>query len=251
MVNDVVRTDSQVPAYLVSGSGRTGFENIDSDVLALPFLKLAQQMTPQAQKKGGDYIEGVEPGVYFNPSTRKVYGDSFKVVILGFYQQFTEWEGDPPQSRFVGAHSKMDFERNIAPEAKMTENGLMYNGHRIVDTRNFILMPYENPEDGVLIYSMSSSGIPASKKWLASASAVRIKTAEGRIEHAPIWSRVWELHTSMINGDKGNYFQLTDWKDCGWVPVDEAEIFKAAFDEYQSIERSKIVEAGTGDMPNF
>ena len=129
MANDIVRTDANTPAYLADGGGRTGLEGISNECIAIPFLKLAQDLTPEARKVHSQYLEGLSPGMFFNRTTRSIYGSKLKVVVLGFYQQFGEWEGDPPNAKPKGFYSQMEYERDIMPECKEVKT--MKNGKEI------------------------------------------------------------------------------------------------------------------------
>ena len=41
-----------------------GAQNISQEDLALPFLKILGQLSPEVNKRDGKYVEGAEPGKY-------------------------------------------------------------------------------------------------------------------------------------------------------------------------------------------
>ncbi|MGH2567286.1 MAG: hypothetical protein ACRDGA_03030, partial [Bacteroidota bacterium] len=50
----------------------TGFENVRTDDIAIPFLRILQSLSPQV-KKGADRIEGAEEGDILNTVTKAVH----------------------------------------------------------------------------------------------------------------------------------------------------------------------------------
>jgi hypothetical protein len=50
-----------------------GMGNLTQDDLALPFLKILGQLSPEVNKRDGKYVEGAQPGMIFNSVT----GDLF------------------------------------------------------------------------------------------------------------------------------------------------------------------------------
>ena len=108
-----------------------------------------------------------------------------------------------------------------------------------MDTRNFFVLSMAHPEDGILIYPMSSTGIPASKKWLAKASALRVRDKAGNLVQAPMWSRVWGLKVAYNKTPKGDYYQVVDTIDHGWVPEAFVPVAKESFRQAQEYYKDK------------
>jgi hypothetical protein len=105
-----------------------------------------------------------------------------------------------------------------------------------------------------MLYGMASTGITASKKWLAKASAIRVKDSTGNLVQAPMWSRVWQLKPTFQEKAKGKYFQVTDIQDKGWIPEGLAPTVKAAFEEAQGYDKARIAvveKAPEDDSPDW
>lgn len=69
-----------VPEYVHRESVRRGGEMKPSDIIVNRF-QLAHDQTKSAKKQNADhYIKGLEPGMFFNPATKQVYGN--EVLIL-------------------------------------------------------------------------------------------------------------------------------------------------------------------------
>ena len=48
-----------------------GSQNMTQDDLALPFLKVLGQLSPEVNKRDGKYVEGAEPGMILNYSHKR------------------------------------------------------------------------------------------------------------------------------------------------------------------------------------
>lgn len=234
-MNDLTKTTNGVPDFLGSSFGPTGFETVDNDSIAIPFLRLAQVNTPQVQP-GTDKIDGLAAGMYFSPSISKVYGEAPRLVVVGFYRSWNIWNGEPPAAKFVSSISNDEFKADYEAKTHRDDKGKIVDdvGNRYVDTRNVFLFNADSPEDGVLLYPMSSTAIPASKRWNAKMAAIRVPGPDGRPEQVAMWSRIWTPKVDFVRGDKGSYYTPTDFKDQGWIPDSLVAAAKGAFEEAQA-----------------
>lgn len=227
-MNELTKKD-ETPSYLTTASGRTGFEDIGADDVKMAFMKLAQLNTPEAQP-GTKAITGLKPGEFFNNASRKSYGTEPSVIIVGYKRSFTEWQGEGAEAKLVAQYTPAQF-AGIEAACKVDEKGrLFYNGNRINDSRNFLLLSAEHPEDGVFQYSATSTAIGAARKWLTLASCYK---------SAPIYARVWKLSATWTESPSGNYFKLDPPSDLGWTPSALADIAKAAFERGAAIAEAK------------
>ena len=63
-------------------SGGTGLEEMTSDDLAIPFIRVLQAMSPQVNKRAPEYVDGAEVGMLFNTVTNSVYDGEKGVEIV-------------------------------------------------------------------------------------------------------------------------------------------------------------------------
>jgi hypothetical protein len=60
--NAVATVDTNM--FMTDAKTQSGLENVSStDDLALPFLKVLSQLSPQCNKTSNNYVEGAEPGM--------------------------------------------------------------------------------------------------------------------------------------------------------------------------------------------
>ena len=66
-----IKKQAQVPSNsLFEADAKLGLENMDQDDLALPFLKLLQNSSDETKKKHSSYVDGAEPGMFYNTVTK-------------------------------------------------------------------------------------------------------------------------------------------------------------------------------------
>ena len=220
-----------------AADGDSGFQSVDRDCVTIPFLKVAQSTHDETKRGHTKYIEGLEPGMFFCPMTRKIYGTKVELVILSFYRQYVMYDGEGMDSKFSGVMEPEVFRLNIEPKATRKRSYFVDGrGWRYVDTRNFIVFVNGHYEDGPLLMSMSSTGVPPSKNWLSQAQSV--KTQDGR--QAKICSCVWGLETSFFQNPEGSYHQVSRITKLGGVPQARRQLVLAAFNQIQSLDTSSI-----------
>ena len=80
-------------ASLFEADAQAGFENVKTESLAPPILKLLQNGSAEAQKRNQNYVEGAEPGMFLNTVTKQLYnGDKGIQVIPCHYKlEYQEW----------------------------------------------------------------------------------------------------------------------------------------------------------------
>ena len=66
----------------------------EQDDLALPFLKVLGQLSPEINKRDGKYVRGAEPGMILNSVTKELFDGSKGIdVIPCFYKrEYLEWQ---------------------------------------------------------------------------------------------------------------------------------------------------------------
>ena len=68
-----------------------GSQNITQEDLALPFLKVLGQLSPEVNKKDSKYTAGAEPGKIYNTVTTELYNE-IDVLPVFYKRQYVEWQ---------------------------------------------------------------------------------------------------------------------------------------------------------------
>ena len=77
-----------------------GFENMTQEDMALPFVRILGQLSPQVTEGDAKYIEGAKPGMIYNTVTSELYDGKkgIKVIPCYYKKDYPEWSdrGDGP-----------------------------------------------------------------------------------------------------------------------------------------------------------
>ena len=95
MTKEVIKKEEGALAInMFEADANGGAQNIEQEDLALPFLKVLGQLSPEINKKNGRYVEGAEPGMILNSVTKKLYdGDKgINVIPCAYERKYLEWK---------------------------------------------------------------------------------------------------------------------------------------------------------------
>jgi len=137
-----------------------GFEDIDQSTMAIPFLKIAQALSPEMKENKPEYIPGLKLGDMFNNVTQEIYGKEINIIIGKFEHGYTEWL--PMRKGFVGNHT---VEEAISlAEDKTFGKWKTAEGNILQENYVYYVIVEGREEQGVLIMLLSSSQIKKAKK---------------------------------------------------------------------------------------
>ena len=240
-----VKQEAGLPSdALFEADAKLGFENVDQESLALPILKLLQNGSGEAQKRNPNYVEGAEPGMFFNTVTRKLYdGDKGIQVIPCHYRlEYQEW------ADFGTGSGRPE---NIYPASsdilsKTTKDAMgkdrLPNGNYIQKTsQHFVIITDGNSAETALI-SMYSSQAKVSRKWNSMMMSITKNGKDGPYTPPP-FSHYYKI-SSVENTGKGN-----QWYGYNIVKVGEvtdANVYKRAKTFYESCRRGDSSVNGSG-----
>ena len=221
---------------LFEADARKGFENVDPESLALPILKLLQNGSAEAQRKHANYVEGADPGMFFNTVTRKIYdGEKGIHVIPCHYRlEYQEWAdfgtgSGRPENIYPG---DSDIISKTTKDAMGKDR--LPNGHYIQKTaQHFVIISDGNSAETALI-SMYSSQAKISRKWNSMMMSITKNGKDGPYTPPP-FSHIYKL-SSVKNSGKGN-----EWYGYNIQKVSEvtdANLYKRAKTFYESCRRA-------------
>ncbi len=139
---------ADVAATLMAQAG-AGMENAQAKDFALPFLALAQSLSPQVDKQDERYIEGLEPGMLFNTVTgefwniRQKDGEPLPIIPCHFQSAVIEWVKQDEGGGFVASYPNREVaalnQRQDVIQQGQNKGQLVT---QLVDTANhFVLVP--------------------------------------------------------------------------------------------------------------
>lgn len=96
----------------------TGMENVTQADISIPFLSIAQKLSPQLDKTHEKYIEGAVEGDLYNSVTNQLLGTKVYFVACCKDSQYVEWVPRDKGGGLVGMHAPgSEFVRDIKSRA--------------------------------------------------------------------------------------------------------------------------------------
>ena len=237
-MNEVTEKKSApLPANMFEEDAAKGLGAIGQDDLALPFLKILGQLSPEVNKRDGKYVEGAEPGMIFNSVSGELYdGVKGLDVIPAFYKlEYIEWKdrGEGPGAPVAIYDSSSDIMSKTKPDANYKDR--LPNGNYIEKTAShFVIITGDSPATALI--SMKSTQLKISRKWNSMMSGIKLKGKNGLYTPAS-FSHIYKLKTTQMSNDKGTWF---GWEVSKVGPITDASIYQQAKSFSESISKGAV-----------
>jgi hypothetical protein len=237
-MNEVTEKKSApLPANMFEEDAAKGLGAIGQDDLALPFLKILGQLSPEVNKRDGKYVEGAEPGMIFNSVSGELYdGVKGLDVIPAFYKlEYIEWKdrGDGPGAPVAIYDSSSDIMSKTKADANYKDR--LPNGNYIEKTAShFVIITGDSPATALI--SMKSTQLKISRKWNSMMSGIKLKGKNGLYTPAS-FSHIYKLKTTQMSNDKGTWF---GWEVSKVGPITDASIYQQAKTFSDSISKGAV-----------
>ena len=214
-----------LPTNMFEEDAAKGLGKIGQEDLALPFLKILGQLSPEVNKRDGKYVEGAEPGMIFNSVSGELYDGVKGIdVIPAFYKlEYIEWKdrGEGPGAPVAIYDSSSDVMSKTKPDANYKDR--LPNGNYIEKTAShFVLIT--QPTAATALISMKSTQLKISRKWNSMMAGIKMKGKNGMFTPAS-FSHTYQLRTVQQSNDKGTWF---GWEVQKIGPVSNTEIYQQA-----------------------
>lgn len=194
----------QLPSdILFEDDAHKGLENVKTESLALPILKLLQNGSGEAQKRNENYVDGAEPGMFLNTVTKKLYDGAKGIEVVPCYYklEYQEWAdfgtgSGRPENIF-------DANSDILTKTKKDQYGKdrLENGNFILTVgQHFVLILGSGVEPALI--SMSSSQGKVSRRWNSMMASITLEGKNGPFTPATYSHKY--LLSSVLNSGKGN-----------------------------------------------
>jgi|TARA_R100000479_G_scaffold14632_2_gene5665 hypothetical protein len=214
-----------------------GLTNIGHDDLALPFLKILGQLSPEVNKRDGKYVEGAEPGMIYNSVTGELFdGERGVNVIPCHYKlEYIEW-----QDRGEGSGAPVNIHPSSSDIMSKTTRGADYkdrlpNGNYIDRTAShFVIVDGDNPSTALI--AMKSTQLKVSRKWNSMMASIKMKGKNGMFTPAS-FSHVYKLRTVQQSNDKGTWF---GWEVSKIGPVSDESVYSQAKSFADSVSKGDV-----------
>ena len=213
-----------------------GTQNISQEDLALPFLKILGQLSPEVNKRDGKYVEGAEPGKIINTVTNKLY-DKIEVIPVFYKRQYVEWA-----DRGTSTGAPVMIHSADSDIISQTTRGKDYkdrlaNGNYLENTANhYVIYLNDTPQQAMV--SMKSTQLKVSRKWNSMMMGIKMQGKNGLFT-PPTYSHIYKLKTVQMSNDKGTWF---GWDVEKVGPVGDKNIYDMAKSFATSVGKGEIIE---------
>ena len=217
-----------------------GFDNVDSKSLALPFLKVLGQLSPQVTQGDSNFIPDAKPGMIYNTVTDELYDGHKGITVIPCYYklEYIEWK-----DRDKGAVAPINVypsDSDIMSKTTRGDDGKdrLQNGNYIEETASHYVMVVEPDKTSTALITMKSTQRKKSKKWNSMMMSLRQqrKNGKGFFKPAP-FTQKYLLATVLEKNNMGSWF---GWEISHVGAVESEEVLKAAFDFYESCKKGSV-----------
>jgi len=216
------KKEGALATFDMEADANQGAQNISQEDLALPFLKILGQLSPEVNKRDGKYVEGAEPGKIINTVTNQLF-DKLQVVPVFYKRQYIEW-----QDRGTSTGAPVAIHEADSDIVSQTTRGKDYkdrlaNGNYLENTAShFVLTVGDNPSTALI--SMKSTQLKVSRKWNSMMMGIKMQGKNGLFT-PPTYSHIYNLSTVQMSNDKGTWF---GWDVSKVGPVEQKDLYDMA-----------------------
>lgn len=218
-----------------------GMEDVRSEDMSIPFLRILAQLSPQVNKRDGSYVDGAEAGMIYNTVANEAYSGETGVTVIPCYysRRYVEWKPREKGGGYVGSYSADD---PIIARAHKDEKGndVLPNGNLLTNTAQFfVLMMHEELGPQRCLITMSSTQLKKARKWLTQMQSLQARGKNGMFT-LPMMSQKYTLRTTEERNDKGSWF---GWDVSRQGPLDmtsESDLFEMALTFAKSVKAGEV-----------
>src|SRR6056300_60206 len=204
MEKEIVKKNSAgalAAVNLRADSGK-GAEEIKSDDVSTPILKILHQLSPECNSRNAKHVEGAKPGmIYSNSFGKLVDGNKGLDIIVAHSQtRYPEWQekGDGPSAP-VGTH--LTPPADAQEEIRVIKYRLS-NGNYVEKTMYFFVLAMVNDKPRKAVITMRSSNLTPARELNNLISNLRMSDDKGSFQPAA-YSAIFKLKTvEKSAGDK-------------------------------------------------
>ena len=219
------KKENALAVNLFEADADKGSQNMTQEDLALPFLKVLGQLSPEVNKRDGKYVEGAEPGMILNTVTNEVFDGTKGIDVLPvFYERkYVEW-----QDRGEGKGAPVAIHDASSDIMSQTTRDKSYkdrlpNGNYLENTANhYVVVLGKSPQTALI--SMKATQLKISRKWNSIMMGIKLQGKNGLFT-PPTYSHIYNLKTVQMSNDKGTWF---GWEVSKVGPVSDQGVYGIA-----------------------
>ena len=216
------KKEGALAANLFEADANQGAQNMSQEDLALPFLKVLGQLSPEVNKRDGKYVEGAEPGKIINTVSNELY-DSINVLPVFYKRQYVEWQDRGTSTGAPVAIHEADSDIVSQTTRDKSFKDRLPSGNYLENTANhFVILLGDSPTTALI--SMKATQLKVSRKWNSMMLGIKMQGKNGLFT-PPTYSHIYNLKTVQMSNDKGTWF---GWDVSKVGPVSDKGVYDIA-----------------------
>jgi len=226
-MNDIVKKEEAgaVVINMFEADANQGTNNMSQDDLALPFLKVLGQLSPEVNKVHAKYLKGAEPGMILNTVSSQLYNgaEGIDVLPVHYKRQLVEWQdrGNSTGAPVAIHGAESDIMSKTTRDKSYKDR--LPNGNYIENTANhFVILLGSNPTSALI--SMKATQLKVSRKWNSMMMGIKLQGKNGLFT-PPTYSHIYKLKTVQMSNDKGTWF---GWDVSQVGPIQDKGVYEIA-----------------------
>ena len=237
-MNEVAtKNEGALAVNMFEADADKGSQNMTQEDLALPFLKVLGQLSPEVNKRDGKYVEGAEPGMILNTVTNEIFDGTKGIDVLPvFYERkYVEWQdrGEGKGAPVAIHDASSDIMSQTTRDKSFKDR--LPNGNYLENTANhYVVVLGDSPQTALI--SMKATQLKISRKWNSIMMGIKLQGKNGLFT-PPTYSHIYNLKTVQMSNDKGTWF---GWEVSKVGPVEDQGVY--------GIAKSFAEQVGKGDV---
>tara|TARA_R110000824_G_scaffold7831_9_gene35440 strand:- start:7695 stop:8474 length:780 start_codon:yes stop_codon:yes gene_type:complete len=221
---------------LFAADAGIGVNDLGSEDLAIPFIRILQKMSDQL-----DELDGAKAGDIFNSVTREVIKgkDGVRVIPCAYRLEWIEWE---PRGTGTGAPFAIYQTGDTLPETERSEDNkdmVVDGGGRYLErtAQHYVLVIDEDGVAQQALLPMKATQFKKSKQWNSAIKSIKMKDTNGNLFTPPRFSHIWHLSTAGEENKSGSWHGWQITKD---TVIEDAALYAEARLLAQSIQAGEV-----------
>ena len=225
-MNQVIKKEEGALAVnMFEADADKGSQNMTQEDLALPFMKVLGQLSPEVNKRDGKYVEGAEPGMIVNTVTNEIYDGTKGINVLPvFYERkYVEWQdrGEGKGAPVAIHDASSDIMSQTTRDKSFKDR--LPSGNYLENTANhYVVVLGDSPQTALI--SMKATQLKISRKWNSIMMGIKLNGKNGLFT-PPTYSHIYNLKTVQMSNDKGTWF---GWEVSKVGPVEDQNVYTIA-----------------------
>ena len=237
-MGNVAKAEVSANALVVTSSfeedAHLGFDGMNQDDLALPFLRLLTATSPEVGE-----VDGAMPGMVYNTVTGQLYDGKKGLLVIpcAYVRQYIEWapRGKGPGAPINIYPSTSDILTKTHRKPGDSKDYLDNGNYVEATATHFVMLVHEGVGEPALI-AMKSTQLKKSRRWNSMMQAAKMIGKNGPFT-PPMYSHLYKLTTVPESNDKGKWF---GWEIEALGPITDRALYMMARAFAESVNTGKV-----------